>query len=111
MDRLEQINDILKNRNMRYLISLHYADDEAVAEIIDCYNQYSRVRIYGTYSHASDLLRCTYMVTGYKANTDTRFAPMKYNNIHDAMSINLWRGSVWALLENGKRKKLRTVYN
>lgn len=28
-----------------------------------------------------------------------------------AFGINLWRGSVWKILENGKRKLLKRVYN
>lgn len=33
------------------------------------------------------------------------------NEIHFAFGINLWRGHVWGVKENGKRKMLKSVYN
>lgn len=50
----------------------------------------------------------TYIVTG--VDTRGRRFQLKYNSISVALSINLYRGSVWEV-SNGKRKLLKRVYN
>jgi len=50
-----------------------------------------------------------YVVTG-KTVKGTRFS-MVYSNEMHAMSINLWKGSVWGVNENGKRKLIKRVNN
>lgn len=50
-----------------------------------------------------------FIVTGTD-RSGKRFKIQTSNYMH-AMCINLWRGSVWALLDSGKRKKLKTVIN
>ena len=50
----------------------------------------------------------TYEVTGV-TRQGHRFKVTTGNCVH-AMGINLWRGTVWEVV-NGKRKKMRTVYN
>ena len=48
-------------------------------------------------------------VTG-KDRNGKRFK-IETNSYSYACMINLWQGSVWALLETGKRKLLKRVYN
>lgn len=55
-------------------------------------------------------------VTGVYAHSNRRFRPQIYTGnlrgLMTAMSINLWRGSVWGILkETGKRQLLKTVSN
>lgn len=51
----------------------------------------------------------TYHVTGVD-RSGRRFRIVTTSHMH-AMCINLWRGSVWAVLDNGKRKLIKRVYN
>ena len=55
------------------------------------------------------------IVTGVYYQTNKRFKPKVYeNNIAGrltAFGINLWKGSRWGLLPNGKRVLLQRVYN
>lgn len=48
-------------------------------------------------------------VTGITRN-GKRFK-LVYSSLYMAMSINLYRGSVYAVLDNGTRKLLKRVYN
>lgn len=50
----------------------------------------------------------TYIITGV-LTTSKRFKITTTNKIY-AFGINLWRGSVWCLVE-GKRRLLKRVYN
>jgi len=54
-----------------------------------------------------------FVVTGLYYNTTRHFKPRTYpptsEGFQTAFGINLWRGTVWALLPNGKRKQLRQV--
>lgn len=50
-----------------------------------------------------------YVVTGVdRYGKRFRFT---YNNAMWAFGINLWKGSVWGVLDNGKRKLLKRAYN
>lgn len=49
-------------------------------------------------------------VTGVLYNSTTRFKSV-YSSFNTAMMINIWRGSVWAVLSNGKRRLVKRVYN
>jgi len=51
-----------------------------------------------------------FIVTGRYYNSTKRFSN-KYSSFNIAMMINLWNGSVWAELDNGKRKLLKRVIN
>lgn len=51
-----------------------------------------------------------YEVTGVLYRSNTRFKKV-FTNLRWALCINLWRGTVWAVHEDGKRKKIRTVWN
>lgn len=53
--------------------------------------------------------KVTYVVTGVLKN-GRRFKPMEYSSLSSALCINLWRGSVWEV-KNGKRKRIKSVYN
>lgn len=50
-----------------------------------------------------------FIVTG-KTTSGKRFK-LTYRNALSAFGINLWRGSVWGLLPNGKRKLLKRIMN
>ena len=50
-----------------------------------------------------------YVVTGVKLD-GSRFSTYT-NSYVQAMGINLFRGTVWRILMNGKRKKLKSVWN
>lgn len=50
-----------------------------------------------------------YHVTG--TDRDGKRFKRVYSNLHYALSINLWNGSVWQVDENGKRKLIKRVYN
>lgn len=52
----------------------------------------------------------SFIVTGRLYRSNKRFSH-KYSSFNQAMMINLWNGSVWAELSNGKRKLLKRVYN
>lgn len=51
-----------------------------------------------------------YIVTGLYYNSNRRFSPIVCSNAQHANAINLWRGSVWQVV-NGKRKLVKRVYN
>lgn len=51
----------------------------------------------------------TYHITGLLVNSKKRFKKTS-DNPHYALSINLWRGSVWQV-RDGKRKLIKRVYN
>lgn len=51
----------------------------------------------------------SFVVTGITVNKK-RFK-QKYNSYFIAMSINLYRGHVWGVKENGKRTMLKEVFN
>ena len=51
----------------------------------------------------------TFRVTGLDRN-NKRFV-LESSNYNYVMMINLWQGSVWAVLENGKKKLLKRVSN
>jgi hypothetical protein len=51
-----------------------------------------------------------YEVTGRYYNSQKRFKNT-YNNLQHACMINLWNGSVWARMDNGKRTLLKRVIN
>ena len=40
-----------------------------------------------------------------------RFKKKVFQSFYAASMINLWKGSVWGVLENGRRKLLKRVYN
>tara|TARA_S200000501_G_C20621934_1_gene655018 strand:+ start:78 stop:248 length:171 start_codon:yes stop_codon:yes gene_type:complete len=55
-----------------------------------------------------------YFVKFHVTGTDVsgkRFKRMSFSSFHAANMINLWEGSVWGVLENGRRKLLKRVYN
>lgn len=52
----------------------------------------------------------TYEVTGVLVN-GRRFKPIVTTNMRHAFGINLYRGSVWERLPDGRRKLLRRVWN
>jgi len=49
-------------------------------------------------------------VTGVLRN-GRRFKTMKFSSYNTAICINLWRGSVWGVKEDGSRKLLKRSYN
>lgn len=51
-----------------------------------------------------------YHITGVLYRSNTRFKSV-YKNVNIAFQVNIWRGSIWAVLDNGKRKLLKRVYN
>lgn len=52
-----------------------------------------------------------YEVTGLLYNTNRKRFCITTKDFRHAMSINLWRGSVWARLKKGKRKLIKRVWN
>lgn len=52
----------------------------------------------------------SYVVTGITNHTGHRFS-IKTDNAMHAMGINLWRGNVWGVLPNGKKKLIKRVWN
>ena len=50
-----------------------------------------------------------FLITGVD-RSNKRFT-LQYNSYQQACMINLWNGSVWAVLENNKRKLLKRVTN
>lgn len=51
-----------------------------------------------------------FKVTGV-LRSGQRFKAIHTSNFQHAMCINLYRGTVWVLLDNGSKRKLKTVYN
>jgi hypothetical protein len=49
-----------------------------------------------------------FKVTGRYYNSSKRFSNT-YTSFDQAMMINLWNGSVWAMLDNGKKRLLKRV--
>lgn len=49
-------------------------------------------------------------VTGLLYQSSKRFK-RTFNNLAQASCINLWRGSIWLRLENGKRVLYSRTYN
>lgn len=56
----------------------------------------------------SDFIK--FVVTGKLYRSNGRFRST-YSSWFDANCINLWNGSIWGVLPNGKRKLLKRVYN
>jgi hypothetical protein len=52
-----------------------------------------------------------FVVTGIEYCNHRKRFKLTYNSFEQAMMINLWNGSVWAELDNGKRKLLKRVVN
>lgn len=50
-----------------------------------------------------------FVVTGKLYRSNKRFSN-SYDSFNQAMMINLWNGSVWAII-NGKRKLIKRVLN
>lgn len=52
----------------------------------------------------------SFIVTGvlYRGG---RFPAIHTTNFHYAMCINLWRGTVWGVLPNGRRRRIKQVCN
>lgn len=53
----------------------------------------------------------SFVVTGVQYRNHKKRFKLTYNSFEVAMSINLWNGSVWAEMDNGKRKLLKRVIN
>jgi len=51
-----------------------------------------------------------FKVTGKRYGSDKNFKAIYTNSEFHARCINLWRGNVWEL-ENGKWKRIKSVYN
>jgi len=52
----------------------------------------------------------TYKICGYYANTTKRFKTIYTTSLEHAMSINLWKGSVYALYQSGGNwKRIKAV--
>jgi len=49
-------------------------------------------------------------VTGVLYRSNRRFKKV-FNSFEQAIMINLWRGSVWARLDSGKRVLISRTYN
>ena len=49
-------------------------------------------------------------VTGTFRN-GSRFKKMQFSSFSAASMINLYSGSIWGVMKNGKRKLIRRVYN
>lgn len=52
----------------------------------------------------------SFIVTGRLYRSNRRFKKI-YSSYQQAMMINLYSGSVWAELDNGKRKLLKRIIN
>ena len=50
-----------------------------------------------------------YEITGVEVS-GKRFKICTHNRMH-ALAINLWRGSVWSVSEEGRRRLMKRVYN
>lgn len=50
-----------------------------------------------------------FQITGLYARSSKRFKKITTSDFRYAMSINLWSGSVWAVLHSGKRKLIKRV--
>jgi hypothetical protein len=51
--------------------------------------------------------RITYVITGILYN-GKRFKPI---HTYTPQHYNIWNGSIWQLLSNGKRKLVKRIYN
>lgn len=51
-----------------------------------------------------------YRVTGVLYNSKKRFV-LNYKTLVMATSINLWKGSIWAVQANGKKKLIKRIVN
>ena len=51
-----------------------------------------------------------FIITGVLRN-GRRFKAIRVNSYYQAMMYNIWQGSVWALLENNKRVRIKQVIN
>lgn len=51
-----------------------------------------------------------FRVTGRYYNSRKRFRN-DYNNLEQALMINLWKGSVWAIMKQGNWKLIKRVTN
>jgi hypothetical protein len=52
----------------------------------------------------------TFRVTGRIYNSKKRFV-LEYSSMHQALSVNLWNGSVWAVMESGKKMLIKRTVN
>jgi hypothetical protein len=52
----------------------------------------------------------TFRVTGRYYNSKKRFA-LEYSSMYQALSVNLWNGSVWAVMESGKKMLIKRTVN
>jgi hypothetical protein len=50
-----------------------------------------------------------YHVTGLYYQSNRRFKTV-YSDLYTALGINLWRGTVWEVV-NGKRTRIKSVWN
>lgn len=62
-----------------------------------------------TIKEVRDMFPDGFIVTGLYYNSSKRFSN-KYSSLIMAMTINLWRGSVWGV-KDGKRTLLKRVWN
>jgi hypothetical protein len=53
----------------------------------------------------------SFVVTGVKCNGQRFKLCYGPKGLSTALSINLWRGSVWGVLPTGRRELLKRVYN
>lgn len=51
-----------------------------------------------------------FLVIGFYYNSNRKFKN-KYISWRAANCINLWKGNVWGVFPNGKRIRLKSVYN
>ncbi len=55
-----------------------------------------------------------FLVTGFYYNTTMKFRSIyggSQADYHTINSINLWRGRIWGITSEGKRKLIKSVYN
>ncbi len=57
--------------------------------------------------NVSDIVE--YVITGYYSNSTKRFKRITTKDLKYAMSINLWKGSVWAIMKAGNWKLIKRV--
>jgi hypothetical protein len=53
----------------------------------------------------------SFFITGLYAYSTRRFKAIRTSSYIHAMGINLWRGSVWQLDSQGKRRLIKRVWN
>lgn len=51
----------------------------------------------------------SFIVTGIEYRNHRKRFKLTYNSFEQAMMVNIENGSVWALMDNGKRKLLKRV--